>query len=305
MIESEPLVTIIVPYFNREHFLANLIDCLCKQTYKHIEVIFVDDCSSTPLKDLISASSQIKLNYKVIRNEKNIGVSASRNKGVNLASGCFICFLDSDDIWRENKVQLCVDACKHFTHSDKIFVMSKSLVNTANSQHILPDIKTFSVSTGEDYLFKYGLFAQVSSFFLSTALAKNIDFNESLNQYEDFLYFIDAYNQADYRLFLDDVLVEWDNNQNRLDRLSMDKTERQAAKFISILSKQSSQIATNRFYMRFVYPYYFKSNFKHSLNQMIFAIRNKTLNLQLIGWLTVRGVLGETLISKVRGLLKK
>ncbi len=97
---APPLVSIIIPTFNRAALLPRAIDSALRQTHPSCEVIVVDD-GSTDNTALIAAHYGDKIQY--IR-QSNAGASAARNRGVNEASGSLIAFLDSDDTWHPEKL---------------------------------------------------------------------------------------------------------------------------------------------------------------------------------------------------------
>ncbi len=90
--EAQPLVSIIIPYFNHPAYLADTVESARQQTYPNIEVIVVDDGSAIPAASLLEAFTDITL----IRTE-NGGVSSARNIGFENSSGDYLIFLDSDD----------------------------------------------------------------------------------------------------------------------------------------------------------------------------------------------------------------
>ncbi len=102
----EPLVSIITPTFNSQDFLEQTIDSILDQSYKNWELILIDDASTDNtvnlIKDYISKHSKISL----IQNNTNQGAGVSRNKGINAAKGDFIAFLDADDLWIPNKLEV-------------------------------------------------------------------------------------------------------------------------------------------------------------------------------------------------------
>ncbi|GMM70435.1 glycosyltransferase [Alteromonas gracilis] len=300
-----PRVSVIVPYYNRQAFLPSLIQCLNEQTFKSFEVLFIDDCSEIPLhKSIEFGVFDINFSYKILRNSINLGVSESRNIGITQSQGEYICFLDSDDGWTKEKLDRCVQECEKLGQEIKVFLMSKTTVITGERRYSLPNISRFEHHSGEDYLFRDGLFAQVSSFFLSRSLASTISFNSSLRQYEDFLYFIDAYNQAEERVFVQDSLVEWENDQSRSDRLSNQKSYQQAQDFMQVLESQSDKSSINNFYMRFVLPYSFYSNKRSSIKHIKESLLSQNLTKKQTAWLTIRAILGERAIAKLRDLFK-
>lgn len=102
---SEYLVSIVTPVYNSEKFISETIDSIQNQTYKHWELILVDDCSSDNSYDIISKYIKYDKRIRYIKLEKNSGAAVSRNTGIKNARGRFIAFLDSDDIWLPEKLE--------------------------------------------------------------------------------------------------------------------------------------------------------------------------------------------------------
>ena len=92
-----PTISIIVPSYNSEKYLAKVIRSLCHQTLTNIEIILVDDCSTDNTYELCLFYQKQDQRIKVIRLERNKGVSAARNMGLSLATDGYIAFVDSDD----------------------------------------------------------------------------------------------------------------------------------------------------------------------------------------------------------------
>lgn len=99
---NQPLVSVIIPSYKRDTVLG-AVKSVLDQTHKNIELLVVDDCSPKPVKDILSSIIDPRL--RVIRQEKNSGVSAARNQGVKEARGDFIAFLDDDDKWLPRKLE--------------------------------------------------------------------------------------------------------------------------------------------------------------------------------------------------------
>jgi glycosyltransferase involved in cell wall biosynthesis len=95
-----PKVSIIIPVYNASNFLERCLDSVLSQTLSDIEVICIDDCSSDNsfeiLKDYVGKDSRIKF----FKNEQNIGQGLTRNKGLDIAQGEYVAFVDCDD-WIE------------------------------------------------------------------------------------------------------------------------------------------------------------------------------------------------------------
>lgn len=99
------MVSIITPMFNSEVFISETIHSILKQTYINWELILIDDNSSDNTVQLVDSFINKNSNIKLIKNTINQGAAISRNKGIELAQGDFIAFLDADDIWKSNKLE--------------------------------------------------------------------------------------------------------------------------------------------------------------------------------------------------------
>lgn len=108
MIEK-PLVSIVVPCYNREKYIETCIDSVLSQDYQNWECIIVNDGSKDNTLNLVTNFEARDNRIKVI-NQKNLGVSQARNKGIDLASGTFLFFLDSDDKLNNNAISTLVAA---------------------------------------------------------------------------------------------------------------------------------------------------------------------------------------------------
>ncbi|PKH67677.1 hypothetical protein CXF59_07160 [Flavobacterium sp. ALD4] len=96
-----PLVSAIIPTYNRKEYLGKAIQSVVDQSYEHIEIIVIDDGSYNNYAESICAQfSNCNYFYK-----ENGGLSSARNYGVNLAKGEYIGFLDDDDLWESSKIE--------------------------------------------------------------------------------------------------------------------------------------------------------------------------------------------------------
>lgn len=102
---DEQLVSIIVPVYNAQNFIGETIQCVQAQTYARWELLLVDDCSLDNSCNVIKEMQCTDERIKLIRQETNSGAARCRNKGVSCARGRYLCFLDADDIWEENKLE--------------------------------------------------------------------------------------------------------------------------------------------------------------------------------------------------------
>ncbi|MEL6918268.1 MAG: glycosyltransferase family 2 protein [Bacteroidota bacterium] len=106
---TAPLVSIITPAYNSEKFIAETIDSVREQTYQNWEMLIVDDCSTDNTVAHIEKIAKVDSRVKLSINPVNSGAAVTRNKGLEMAKGRFIAFLDSDDKWYKNKLALQVE----------------------------------------------------------------------------------------------------------------------------------------------------------------------------------------------------
>ena len=102
---SEPLVSVIVPVDNSEKQLKNYIDSVFNQTYQNWELVLVDDGSGDAQGEICDYYSQSDKRIKVIH-QNNAGVSATRNTGIEKVGGQYIMFIDSDDSITEDCIEI-------------------------------------------------------------------------------------------------------------------------------------------------------------------------------------------------------
>lgn len=92
--------------FNSENYISETINSIINQTYTNWELLLVDDKSTDSTLEVIQPYLNNYSNIKLLKNEVNSGAAISRNKGINEAKGDFISFLDADDLWKPNKLEV-------------------------------------------------------------------------------------------------------------------------------------------------------------------------------------------------------
>ena len=98
---SHPLISVIIPTFNRGTFLTRTVESVLQQTFQNLELIVVDDGSTDDTRERLEVYKN-RITYDF---QENRGVSAARNLGLSLAQGTWIAFLDSDDYWLPAKLE--------------------------------------------------------------------------------------------------------------------------------------------------------------------------------------------------------
>lgn len=131
----ERLVSVIMPSYNASRFIAESINSVLLQTYSHWELLIVDDCSKDNSVEVIQKFADIDSRVKLFPLKENVGAAAARNIAIEHAQGRYIAFLDSDDVWNENKLRKQLSFMEQnsyaFTFSD-YYVMEEDGKKTGN-----------------------------------------------------------------------------------------------------------------------------------------------------------------------------
>lgn len=100
---EDKLVSIIMPTYNCAKFIGKTIESIIAQTYENWELIIVDDCSKDNTEEVVSEYKDNRIKYH--RLENNSGAAVARTEAMKKASGSYMAFLDSDDLWKKDKLE--------------------------------------------------------------------------------------------------------------------------------------------------------------------------------------------------------
>ena len=101
--ENTPIISVIIPTYNRENMIGYAIKSVLNQTFKNLEIIVVDDGSTDNTEEIIRDFKDKRVKY-IKKYKKNRGISVARNIGIKVARGKYIAPLDSDDEWLPEKL---------------------------------------------------------------------------------------------------------------------------------------------------------------------------------------------------------
>lgn len=164
-------ISIIIPVYNAEHFLERCLDSVLLQTLTDIEVICIDDCSQDNSFNILQQYAQKDNRLKCFCNEINIGQGLTRNKGLDIASGEYIAFVDSDDwiepdmyevLYSKSEIQkfdlICCNLIYDFPDGTSEYPKMPSIEFISRDflieESIAPTIKYFSPNSPCDKIYK-------------------------------------------------------------------------------------------------------------------------------------------------------
>lgn len=189
---ADPLVSIIIPAYNYARYLDKALTSCREQTYKHLEIIVIDDGSTDNTRDVVARFPEVVYLF-----QQNRGVSAARNNGLARATGAFIAFLDADDYLLPESVALRVELLKSHPDVGIIFTDTYSKAEESDVLSCKEGNRSDRVSTHfyEDLLLKHLRF-QTSAAMIRADLAKAFSFPEHLANGEDLVYFTKVFFAA-------------------------------------------------------------------------------------------------------------
>lgn len=102
---GKPIVSVIMPAYNVEKYIADAIDSVIAQSFEDWELIIIDDCSSDKTADIIRAKLDRDTRIRAVFSEENHGVAYCRNLALDMCGGKYVALLDADDLWHPDKLK--------------------------------------------------------------------------------------------------------------------------------------------------------------------------------------------------------
>ncbi len=284
----DPVVSVIIPHFNRAERLAQTAATVLAQSFQQWELIIVDDNSpQDPVPPLQAILSDERV--RLIRQPQNRGPSAARNVGVSVARGRFVAFLDSDDAWDANKLQSQVDLVLSSGDPDGVICTTRTRKVSPHGESVAPDRGVVEGEDFSDYLIINGGVAQTSSILVSRSAAEKITFAEDMRQFEDYLFFIKAGGIGLKHILAPDPLVIWYNDE-RPDRLSKG-SDRSWGNAVLFLQRADGLISKNSeicFLTKHIAPIYLKEKGLMSLPTFVKSLRRGFIKWHAFVWLLIK-----------------
>jgi len=173
------LVSVIIPVFNGEKTIERAVRSVLNQSYKSIEIIVIDDCSTDCTNLLVDKLSEENTRIHHVRLNKNTGSpSYPRNLGIDIAKGEYIAFLDADDYWEATKVEMQINSGHDFSYCNYFRI-------TTNGRKKIKSL--FSKATYWTLIFHNTI--GLSTVLIRKKLVENIRFKNVCN--EDLFFYLD------------------------------------------------------------------------------------------------------------------
>lgn len=184
--DSKFFFSVIIPAFNRPNDLRRALTSLKCQTYKNFEVIVLDDNSKDDLKKVADDFSDC-LHIRYIKFSENKGAAFARNAGVQMSEGAFVAFLDSDDEFCNEKLEVFKNEIIVNGSPDQTLFFSSCYVNRGNGKLIVRPNVVYQPGTDiMEYIFVHWGLVSTITIVLARTLALKCPFNTALRRHQDY-----------------------------------------------------------------------------------------------------------------------
>jgi teichuronic acid biosynthesis glycosyltransferase TuaG len=210
---NQPLISIIMPVYNAEEYIAETIESVLNQTYENWELIIVDDYSNDTSIEIIKQFTKQEKRIKLIESKNNFGGPARpRNIGINNSYGEYIAFLDADDLWQniklEKQLNYMIENNLNFTSTSSSKIDHKS--NKLNDKYnLFYYLRSYTNKSSICDLIKYS-YISTSSVVIEKKIVLN--FNEDIDfiSVEDLCLWLEILkNSATRYRYLDEELLQY------------------------------------------------------------------------------------------------
>ncbi|MDJ0091553.1 glycosyltransferase family 2 protein [Pantoea allii] len=189
--------SIVIPAYNASESIVTTLDCVKAQTYRHFEVIIVDDKSAdaAALADVVRSERYQDLDINLVLSEVKLNGAGARNKGIELATGDYISFLDADDEWHADKLLQVSEKIAELEAQGKQNTIIFSQVNIYQDGEflkVMPMQPPAENETVAEYLFGCYGFIQTSTIVLKREDAAKIQFDARFIRHQDYDFCIRA-----------------------------------------------------------------------------------------------------------------
>lgn len=309
-IPQEPLVSVVIPTYNRADLILRAIDSVRSQSYRNWEIIVVDDNSQDRTAELVGKLVNQHQPIYYHRHETNLGGSAARNTGINHAQGDYIAFLDSDDVWLPEKLELQIQAIANQPDFPNQAIISYTKFQKSSrvfyQPAILPRRGKKTDETVADYFWLGGGEILTSTLIVSRDLAVKHPFRVGLPKHQDLDFVIRlGYTEAKF-IFLPEVLTIW-HNEPRSDRISRVKNYKPSQDWIASYQGQISEKAYKGFMLKEVVPKMLreKENKAIAINCLIEGLLLGIIPLSYFLFLIIKQALPRDLQQSIKTLLQQ
>lgn len=177
------MISVIIPTYNSASTIRRCLESLANQSDMNFEVVVVDDCSEDYLvvqRIIEEFSKSLKISFFHLTKKGNGAIA--RNFGIQKVKTSYICFLDSDDFWVNNRIELAYNSIQKTRYKE---LCEYSRYRILHSGYVSPTRELRPGELVSEYVFFSDMSMQTSTFLISTEIAKSVLFDENLSRHQD------------------------------------------------------------------------------------------------------------------------
>ena len=201
------LVSVIIPTYNRAYCIEESVRSVLNQSFSNIELIIVDDCSKDNTEEVVQNIADSRIVY--VKNDRNLGAAASRNRGALLAHGQLLAFNDSDDVWANDKLEKQIQ-CLFSQNTGIVFCRFRRKNSLGQTIAVIPDKENkLSFLCGDMFslMLRSNVISTQTVVIKKELFQKLNGFNQELKALEDYELFLRSTKESRVA-FVDEILVD-------------------------------------------------------------------------------------------------
>lgn len=201
-----PKISVIMPLYNAEKYVKRTIECVLNQTYKDFELILIDDCSTDSTMEIVNSIKDERI--KIVKNDKNRGISYSRNHGLQVAQGEYIALMDDDDLAPLERFEM---EAEYLDEHPEIAVIGGGfrIINENDEfvSGITPTLQNPNYIRAE-FMFYCPMYNGASMYRKSIAIEHNITYRDNCLGMEDYCFWIE-YSKYGKMTNFEEAMLYW------------------------------------------------------------------------------------------------
>jgi glycosyltransferase involved in cell wall biosynthesis len=237
MSDDRPLVTAVVPTFDRPETLVRAVESVVAQAYRPLELVVVDDNPTRPAEELLADVDTGSLtSVEFVREGGHAGAGAARNTGIEAARGKYVAFLDDDDYWVEGRVERAVSVMERDPEVGLVYTGTRENREDGERTHTPPEVADVTAA-----LCHRNVVGSMSVVTVRTELARETPIDEELPAWEDIDWFLNLSLETRFERIPEPLVVYDFTSENRLSE-DVDRTYEAARRFV----EKNAHIASER-----------------------------------------------------------
>jgi len=296
---KKPLVSVVIPTYNRENQITTTVTSVLNQTYPNFEIIIIDDASND--RTVAVAKSINDPRIEVIKLPKNTGGTLPRNIGIAKSKGKYIALLDSDDEWDSQKLEKQLDFIKD-VDTERFLCFTDLILFDSEGEELKSNTPLPSARDIMDYIFIDNNCVQTSSFLFPNQLGKEVLFDTNVQKHQDWDFCLRLREAQTKFYHLPEPLIRY-NQENLAGKITSNNQYQLSIRWGEKVESYLSKEAFLAFQVRALFQYYLlMGKRKQALSQTVTAYQKKIIDTRRLCKNTIKCFLPKYILRKKLGM---